>query len=103
MDSSEDQGDDWIDKAYHKEQKHDESHLLKEVLMSALIQTEGEPIFIGEHVAVHAIAVVRIASLRRLRLEMLLMLLAEFRFDLLVVKKSFALASSAEADQEALE
>ena len=103
MDSSEDQGDDWIDKAYHKEQKHDESHLLKEVLMSALIQGEGEPIFIGEHISVHPIAMVRIASLRRFRLEMLLVLLTKFRLDLLVVEKSLTLASGAEADQEALE
>ena len=71
--------------------------------MPALIQGESEPIFIGEHVSVHAVAMVRIASLRRLCLEMLLMLLTEFRFDLVVVKKSFAFASGAEADQEALE
>ena len=103
MDASENQGHDRIDKSNHQKQKHDESDLLEEVLMSALIQSEGEPIFIGEHVSVHAVAVVRIASLRRIRLEMLLVLLAELRLDLLVVEKSFALGSGAEADQEALE
>ena len=47
MNTAKDQRGNRVHEADQEEQKHDESDLLKEVLMPALIQGECEPIFIS--------------------------------------------------------
>ena len=71
--------------------------------MPALIQCKCVPIFISENISIHSVAVVRVASLRWVCLEMLLVFLAKFFFNLIMVKQSRALASSAKPDQKTLE
>ena len=103
VDGSEDQGQDGVNETDDEDEENDDRHLLKEILVTSLVQGEIVPFLVGEQVAVEAIAVVRIAALRRVSLEVFLVLLSILLFKLLLIEEYLSLTASSKADQEALE
>ena len=71
--------------------------------MASLVQREIEPVLVREHVAIEAVPVVRVASFRRVSLEVFLVFLAVLLLDFLVVEDLRALSPRTKANQKALE
>ena len=71
--------------------------------MASLVQREIEPVLVRQQVTIEAVPVVRVASFRRVGLEVLLVFLAVLLLDFLVVEDLRALRPRTKANQKALE
>ena len=104
VNAGEDERSDWEHQADDEELEDNDGDLLKEVFVATLIIREVVPVLVAEQIAIHAIAVIGVAALRNIRLEVLLVLLVELFLDLLIVGEVLrTFATRPEANEQALE
>ena len=104
MDASKDERGDGEYQANDKELEDDDSDLLKEVLVATLVIWEIVPVLVAEKIAIHAIAVVGVATLGDVRLEVLLVFFVELFLDLFIVAEVLTtFATSTKTNEQALE